>query len=267
VKPSSTTTPTPGLIESLHLANLTAGTTYFVAVTAVDSESPALESACSGVVSAVARADTPSYLLTVRKLGTGSGTVTSAPAGINCGTACSASYPAPTSVTLTATPATGMTFTGWTDACSGTGACTVTMDAAKTATATFAPPGDTTPPGEPGPLQISAPTLLPNGAQYTISWAQSMDQPCNCPASAYPWRLGWNDGTHAQSGQVSTLNTIVVVPYPPAGTTMQWFACVRAKDAAGNLSLDPNGSCGGGVLPQAPVINPAPSPVTGVGVQ
>ncbi|MFN2590153.1 MAG: hypothetical protein ABR518_05240 [Actinomycetota bacterium] len=42
-------------------------------------------------------------------------------------------------MTLTATAASGSTFTGWSGACSGTAAtCTVTMDAAKTATATFA---------------------------------------------------------------------------------------------------------------------------------
>ena len=40
----------------------------------------------------------------------GSGTVTSAPSGINCGTTCSASYDSGTQVTLTATPATGSTF-------------------------------------------------------------------------------------------------------------------------------------------------------------
>jgi len=40
-------------------------------------------------------------------------------------------------VTVTATAATGYTFTGWSGACSGTGACVVTMNADKTITATF----------------------------------------------------------------------------------------------------------------------------------
>jgi hypothetical protein len=40
-------------------------------------------------------------------------------------------------VTLTATPATGSTFTGWSGACTGTGTCAVTMDAAKNLAATF----------------------------------------------------------------------------------------------------------------------------------
>ena len=60
---------------------------------------------------------------------TGPGTVTSNPAGINCGTDCGEDYASGTSVTLTATPMTGATFSSWSGACSGTGTCTVTMDA------------------------------------------------------------------------------------------------------------------------------------------
>ncbi|MBL8252925.1 MAG: M6 family metalloprotease domain-containing protein, partial [Candidatus Competibacter sp.] len=76
--------------------------------------------------------------LTISK--TGSGTVTSSPAGISCGSDCTESYvplPAPAVVTLTATAAAGSTFAGWSGACSGTGGCVVTMDAAKSVTATF----------------------------------------------------------------------------------------------------------------------------------
>jgi uncharacterized repeat protein (TIGR02543 family) len=40
-------------------------------------------------------------------------------------------------VTLTALPTTGTAFAGWTGACSGTGSCTVIMDANKTVTASF----------------------------------------------------------------------------------------------------------------------------------
>jgi len=76
------------------------------------------------------------YTLTVSKSGTGSGTVTSNPSGIDCGSDCSESYNQGTSVTLTATPASGSTFGGWTgDADCSDGV--VTMDANKTCTATF----------------------------------------------------------------------------------------------------------------------------------
>ena len=77
--------------------------------------------------------------LAVVKTGGGAGTVTSAPAGINCGATCSASYASGASVTLTATAAADSTFTGWTGGgCSGTGTCTVTVVGAITVTAGFA---------------------------------------------------------------------------------------------------------------------------------
>lgn len=77
------------------------------------------------------------YTLSVSRQGAGSGTVTSSPAGINCGSTCSASFAASTPVTLTAQAAAGSTFAGWSGACTGTGSCTVTMDAAKSVTASF----------------------------------------------------------------------------------------------------------------------------------
>ena len=76
-----------------------------------------------------------SYLLST--VVSGSGTVTSAPSGIHCGSTCSASFASGSSVTLTATPAAGQTFNGWSGACSGTGSCTVSMTAARSATAAF----------------------------------------------------------------------------------------------------------------------------------
>jgi hypothetical protein len=77
------------------------------------------------------------FTLTTNKLGSGSGTVTSSPVGINCGSDCSEPFTSGTSVTLTATAAAGSIFTGWSGACTGTGSCMVTMDAAKSVTATF----------------------------------------------------------------------------------------------------------------------------------
>ena len=77
------------------------------------------------------------YALSVAKNGAGSGTVTSSPAGISCGSTCSANFASGTAVTLTATPASGSAFGGWSGACTGTGTCSTTMTAARSVTATF----------------------------------------------------------------------------------------------------------------------------------
>ncbi len=84
----------------------------------------------------VAPADAPgSYQLTVEHLGCGEGTVTSDPAGIDCGGTCSASFVPGTSVALTATATTGR-FVGFGGACTGTD-CTLPMTADRAVTATF----------------------------------------------------------------------------------------------------------------------------------
>lgn len=80
----------------------------------------------------------PTFTLSVSRVGTGSGTVTSSPAGIHCGPDCTEAYTNGTTVTLTATPASGSAFAGWTGGgCSGTGTCTVTMNADTSVIATF----------------------------------------------------------------------------------------------------------------------------------
>jgi subtilisin family serine protease len=76
-------------------------------------------------------------VLTVTKAGAGSGTVTSTPPGITCGTTCSATFAADATVTLTATPATGFAFANWSGDCAGPGPCTVTMTLGRSVTATF----------------------------------------------------------------------------------------------------------------------------------
>ncbi len=78
------------------------------------------------------------YSLTLTKSGAGSGLVSSSPAGIDCGLVCSYPFSLSTSVTLTASPAAGSSFTGWSGSgCSGTSTCTVTMLGARAVDAKF----------------------------------------------------------------------------------------------------------------------------------
>ncbi|HPM66425.1 MAG TPA: hypothetical protein PLX45_09245, partial [Piscinibacter sp.] len=91
------------------------------------------------VTASFAAVPSNSSALTVSKAG--SGTVTSSPAGINCGTDCGEAYLTGTTVTLTASAATGYTFSGWSGPCSGTGNCVVTLSQAQIVSANFASSG------------------------------------------------------------------------------------------------------------------------------
>ena len=74
---------------------------------------------------------------TVSEAGIGRGTVTSSDGSIGCPGTCAATYNSGSSVTLTASANLGSLFSGWSGACSGLGTCTVTMNAARSVTATF----------------------------------------------------------------------------------------------------------------------------------
>jgi uncharacterized protein (DUF2237 family) len=98
------------------------------------------------------------HLLAVTTTGSGSGTVVSDPAGIECGRSCEAGFyyePIPygiTTVELAATPAPGSVFTGWSgEGCSGTGPCELAIQEVSAAvTADFeAEPSLTAPPPDP----------------------------------------------------------------------------------------------------------------------
>src|SRR2546430_13622249 len=78
------------------------------------------------------------FLLTVSKTGIGTGTVSSSPAGINCGSDCTELYIIHTTVTLTATPGLVSIFNGWTGCDSVNGnQCIVAMHNAKQVSADF----------------------------------------------------------------------------------------------------------------------------------
>ena len=133
-------------------ANFDDGTSVTLTPTATDGSTFAgWGGACSGTSSCkltisantsvtatfTAAAPPPTSTLTVDLAGTGSGSVTSSPSGISCGTQCSATYDNGTQVTLSATPVAGSTFTGWGGACTGTAPCVVTVNTNTSVTATF----------------------------------------------------------------------------------------------------------------------------------
>jgi DNA-binding beta-propeller fold protein YncE len=83
-----------------------------------------------------------SHRLMVALAGAGNGAVTSNPAGVDCGTSCTASFAAATTVSLTASPASGSRLSGWSAACTGANACDLTMTSDEFVMATFGPGAD-----------------------------------------------------------------------------------------------------------------------------
>jgi hypothetical protein len=134
ITPSGTVTVNHGATQTF---TITANTGYHVADVKVDGSSVgALTSYTFTNVTAnhtinATFAINNTYTLSVSKKGSGTGTVKSVPAGIDCGSDCTEDYPPNTSVTLTATPDSSSTFTSWSAYCSGTGNCSVVISGNK----------------------------------------------------------------------------------------------------------------------------------------
>jgi Divergent InlB B-repeat domain len=187
--------------------------------------------------------------LTVSKSGAGSGTVSSSPVGINCGAVCAASYVSGTPVTLTATPATGSTFTGWSGGgCSGTGTCVVTMNADTTVTAgfvvqSFALTVNRT--GNGTGTVTSAPTGINCGATCSTSFSFGTQVTLTASAATGATFTGWSGGGCSGIGTcVVTMNAAITVT---ANFTVPTFALTVSKTGAGagTVTSNPAGiNCG-----------------------
>ncbi len=123
------------------------------------------------------------YTLTVNKTGGPGvgGTVTSIPAGIDCGTTCSYLFPEGTLVTLYATPLNGATFAGWAGACTGS-PCTVTMTSNKALSARFTYTVTVTKSGN-GTGNVSS---SPSGINCGASCSMTFDAGSNITLTATP---------------------------------------------------------------------------------
>jgi len=140
-------------------ASVSQGTTYCYRAFAWDADgvSPYTDESCATSGATVSITASDSVTVSVRKAGSGTGTVVSTPAGISCGTACAASYAAGTLVTLTATPDAGTLFTGWSGGgCAGTDPCTFASNTSVTVTAGFSPAAYTLTVAKSGPGTVTS---------------------------------------------------------------------------------------------------------------
>ncbi|HXR96360.1 MAG TPA: choice-of-anchor D domain-containing protein [Terriglobales bacterium] len=172
------------------------------------------------------------FQLSISTAGTGKGGVGSYPGALSCGSAggsCAAAFATGTTVLLNAVAASGSAFTGWSGACSGTGACTVTMSSDQSVTATFGPP--------PGDLYIGS-------ANANFSGTLTSDAGCVFGAS-----VGLNvalvlvqnsDGSVSGSASVPANVNIAVLTDPSGvtctGTPFSTTAKGPVTDASGHLS-------------------------------
>jgi uncharacterized repeat protein (TIGR02543 family) len=212
------------------------GTSVSLTATAgADSTFTGWSGACSGTGQCTVQmnADTgvnanftgPDQRLTVTEAGDGSGTVTSDPTGIDCGSVCSTPFPTGSSVTLTATAATGSAFTGWSNACTGTQpTCTVTMDMAHSVTANFAPQETLTVSknGDGKGMVTSSPTGIHCGSKCVFSYVQGTFLTLTATASRGSKFTGWSGACGgpgncqvqltASSSAIATFRAQCVIP-------------------------------------------------------
>ena len=121
---------------------------------------------------------------------------------------CSGTYTVSTAVTLTATPATGYKFSGWTGACTGTSTCTVTMTGAAAVTATFV--------ANLSLIQDTRTIAIPNPGVYPTKGVAQKDPVTGFTVTrvADKAELVGDYGSYK-----SALSTIVYSRYTPSNTT------------------------------------------------
>jgi hypothetical protein len=200
---------------------------------------------------------TTTQYLTVSKSGTGSGMVTSSPAGIDCGATCSYAFAYNTSVTLSAVAAVGSTFSGWNGAgCSGTGACTVTMGSARSVTATFAQNTYTlviTKDGTGSGTITSSPSGINCGAICSYAFAYNTSVTLTAVASAGSTFSGWSDSNCPANGTCSvTMDAARSVTATFSVTTFQLRVGISGA-GSGTVTSNPVGiDCGANCITSFP---------------
>jgi hypothetical protein len=110
----------------------------------------------------------PALTLSVSSQGTGEGLITSSPAGISCPDACAASFPQGETIVLSANPAQGSSFSGWSGACSGTGTCRVVIGTNTSASAGFSRASTPAPAPVAPSISLGAATAAVNGRSLAL---------------------------------------------------------------------------------------------------
>lgn len=240
-----------------------AGTTYCYRVKASNAFGD------SGYSNAACGSAAAGFALTVAKAGTGSGTVVSTPSGINCGGDCVETYAAGRIVTLTATPASGSFFSGWSGGeCAGTHPCVMAGNTPVTVTATFsldrtAPTATITSPASGTSVSGSVNVTVNAADNVAVTRVELwVDGAPVATGTAAPWSLAWDstvkpNGAHSllakaydAAGNVGsstsisvTVNNSQMVSSP--AMTLVYNGKLRDRVGQGNTPLAPDGALDG----------------------
>ncbi|MFO0597668.1 MAG: hypothetical protein U0228_20345 [Myxococcaceae bacterium] len=210
------------------------------------------------------------HTLQIVRAGTGSGTVTSSPAGVSCGATCSADFDEGSMVTLTATPDGTSSFAGWAGACTGSGPCVVTLSAAASVTATFNATSSALTvirAGTGGGTVTSSPAGINCGATCSSSFTASTVVTLTASADASSTFDGWSGG--GCSGTATCTVTVNAALTVTATFTRKQFTLTVAKAGTGTgiVTSSPAGlSCGAtcsASFDQGSLITLTPSVATG----
>ncbi len=218
---------------------------------------------CSGTAACTIKVDRPqavratftairSQSLTIAKTGKGAGTVTSAPAGIDCGTSCAAKFANGAEVTLNAEPGAASAFAGWQgEGCAGRDRCSLRMDRVRRIRARFEPASSTrrvtvqtTGTGSGRILSdphgiACAPTCVAEFARgTTVTLIARPD-----PSSAFAGWQGACSGTAVCALMVRTALSVTARFEPIVET--RTLTVGKAGDGTGSVTSDPSGiDCG-----------------------
>ena len=195
------------------------------------------------------------FAVTVNKAGTGLGAVTSAPNGINCGATCNFQFSAGASATLTATPAPGSVFSGWSGGgCAGIFTCALSTTASVTATFALAPPAPFTvtvsKSGAGGGTVTSAQQGTSGGINCGATCTDQFSQGTTVTLTAAPAAgsvfSGWNGGncvgtgTCPVTGDATVTATFTLAPPAPFTVTVS-----KSGAGSGTVMSAPQGNNGG----------------------
>lgn len=185
--------------------------------------------------------------LTVTRAGAGSGTVTSSPAGIQCGATCNANFTTGTPVTLTAVADGGSAFDGWSGDCNASGQVTLTTDRSCTATFSAAPATQTltvTLAGNGFGSVISTPGSINCGLTCMDSFATGTQVTLIATEEAGSLFAGWTGDCNANGQVTISIDRSCTATFVGPPTT-QTLTIIPTGSGAGTVTSNPTGiDCG-----------------------